>query len=190
MVSRLSLFEQMLDGLAFLHAEGCMHRDIKPENILATSTPVRAVIIDFGCVTWEASSKDHMKGTIRYLAPEIIALKENTAPPNTVYNNSADIWSMGLTAYELLRASRTRFQRITWKYYDEELLSTIGIASALGSGEVNWVFSLIKEMLRWDPKSRTKSEQARQKCPTFKVERDRRWLSSGKREHAEDQVEC
>jgi serine/threonine protein kinase len=57
-----------------------MHRDIKPENILASAAPIRGVIIDFGCATWEKTSKDHMKGTIRYLAPEIIALKEKTAP--------------------------------------------------------------------------------------------------------------
>lgn len=133
MTSRLSLFEQMLDGLSFLHTEGCMHRDIKPDNILASASPVRAVIIDFGCATWESSSKDHMKGAIRYLAPEIIALKENTASPNTTYDMSADVWSMGLTAYELLRGSRARFQRISWKFYDEELLATVGVASALGS---------------------------------------------------------
>ncbi len=100
MTSRLSLFEQMLEGLAFLHAEGCMHRDIKPDNVLASSSPLRAVIIDFGCATWDKTSKDHMKGTIRYLAPEIIALKENTSTRNSGYDMSADVWSMGLTAYE------------------------------------------------------------------------------------------
>jgi serine/threonine protein kinase len=183
MTSRLTLFEQMLEGLAFLHSEGCMHRDIKPDNVLASSAPVRAVIIDFGCVTWEKISSDHMKGTIRYLAPEVIALKENTAPRNSTYNMSADVWSMGLTAYELLRGSRARFQRITWKFYDEELLSTIGVASALGSDEVRWAFTLMKEMLRWDSKSRITSEQAHHKCPGFKAEREQRQLQHGKREH-------
>jgi serine/threonine protein kinase len=183
MTSRLLLLEHMLDGLAFLHSEGCMHRDIKPDNILASLSPVRAVIIDFGCATWETSSKDHMKGTIRYLAPEIISLKENTAPQNATYNMSADIWSMGLTAYELLRGSRARFQRISWRFYDEELLATINIASALGSNEVRWAFDLIKEMLRWDPKSRIKSEHARLKCPTSEPERQPRQLQPGKREH-------
>jgi serine/threonine protein kinase len=184
MTSRLSLFEQMLEGLAFLHAEGCMHRDIKPDNILASCSPLRAVIIDFGCATWDKTSEDHMKGTIRYLAPEIIALKENTAARNSSYDMSADVWSMGLTAYELLCGSRARFSRISWKFYDEELLSTIGVTSALGSDEVKWAFSLVKEMLRWDPKSRIQSEQAVQKCPTYKTQMEQRQLKLGKRKHS------
>jgi serine/threonine protein kinase len=174
----------MLDGLAFLHAEGCMHRDIKPDNILASPSPVRAVIIDFGCATWDRTSTDHMKGTIRYLAPEIIALKENTAPRNSTYDMSADVWSMGLTTFELLRGSRTRFQRMSKKFYHEELLPALSVGSKGAGDEIIWVFGLVKEMLHWEPKSRITSEQAFRKCPGFKAEREqRRQLQPGKREH-------
>jgi serine/threonine protein kinase len=79
MSDRLSLIEQMLEGLAFIHSEGCMHRDIRPENVLVSSSPLQAVIIDFDCATFDKTSKDHMKGTIRYLAPEVIALKHGIA---------------------------------------------------------------------------------------------------------------
>lgn len=161
-----------------------MHRDIKPENVLASEFPIRAVIIDFGCATWEKTSKDHMKGTIRYLAPEIIALKDNTAPRNAAYDMSADVWSMGLTAYELLRGSRARFQRIAKVFYDEELLPTIHVGPALLSDiTADWAHALIKEMLRWEPKSRIKSDQAYQRCPSLKIEKDQRRLQPGKREH-------
>lgn len=49
--SRLLLLEKMFEGRAFLYGELCMHRDIKPENILASESPVQAVMIDFGCAT-------------------------------------------------------------------------------------------------------------------------------------------
>lgn len=185
MATRLSLFEDLLEGMAFIHSEGCMHRDLKPDNILASASPIRAVIIDFGCATWDKTSTDHMKGTIRYLAPEIIALKDNTAPKNSFYDMSADVWSMGLTALELLRGSRTRFQKITRKIYEEELRPTTNVGPALEGDGLNWGLGLIREMLRWDQRSRIKAEQARQTCPTFikaKGQRQRQ-LQSGKREH-------
>jgi serine/threonine protein kinase len=55
MSSRISLVEQLLEGLTFLQREGCMHRDIKPENVLASvaALQVQAVIIDFGCATFD-----------------------------------------------------------------------------------------------------------------------------------------
>lgn len=81
--SRSSLLVQMLEGLAFIHNEKCMHRDIKPQNILISRSPLRAVIIDFGWAIWDRTSADHRKGTIRYLAPAIIALKEKTITSKT-----------------------------------------------------------------------------------------------------------
>lgn len=56
-----------------------MHRDIQLENIIASTEPLRGVIIDFGAAAWNPTSNDHLKGTIRYLAPEIIGLKSDGA---------------------------------------------------------------------------------------------------------------
>lgn len=186
MSCRLSLFEQLLEGLAFLHGEGCMHRDIKPENILASDSPVQAVIIDFGCATWDKTSKDHMKGTICYLAPEIIALKENTAPPNTTYDISADVWSMGLTAFEMMHSFRVRFERISQKFYDEELLPTIATSRTYPmDNSEDWAYCVIREMLRWNPRSRIRAEQAYQQCPRSHTGREQRQLQPGKRGHSD-----
>ncbi len=119
--SRLNLIAQALSGLAFIHSKSCMHRDIKPENILGSAppSPLRAVIINFGAATFSPISTDYLKGTIRYLAPEIIALKYRTAHAGTYYDKKADIWSMGLTAYEMLCAWRFRGDYITRSLYSE-----------------------------------------------------------------------
>lgn len=71
------LIAQGLDGLAHLHKNGIMHRDVKPVNIAVVQRqPPQAVLIDFGCATTQAASRDHMKGTIPWLALEILALKD------------------------------------------------------------------------------------------------------------------
>ena len=162
MSDRLSLIEQMLEGLAFIHSRGCMHRDIRPENVLVSSSPLQAVIIDFGCATFDKTSKDHMKGTIRYLAPEVIALKHGTASNDSTYNMSVDIWSLGLTAHELLSGSRTpRFSEITRKIYDTDLLPALRV-NLRPNGDVHptWAVSLLEETLRWDASARIKSTDA------------------------------
>lgn len=177
----------MLEGLAFLHGEGCMHRDIKPENILASLSPVQAIIIDFGCATWARTSRDHMQGTISYLAPEVIALKMETAAPNTTYDISTDVWSMGLTVHELIRGSRIRFDKISRKFYDETLIPSIEFGHLfLEEGLNDWVSSLIREMLQWNPRLRIKAEQAYRRCPDFHTEAEQRQLQHGKREHEDE----
>lgn len=82
---RLMLFKHVSEGLAFLHKMGLaflhkmglMHRDIKPGNmvVVGRKSP-EGIIIDFGCSTWEKVSSKHLVGTIAYLAPEVIALKQ------------------------------------------------------------------------------------------------------------------
>ena len=104
---RITLCMQALDGLHFLHTNGCMHRDIKLDNIWASPKPLQAVIIDFGCATWDTQSLDHGVGTIRYLAPEILDIKH--ASSTIPYNRLVDVWSLGKNLFtELFLKSMNR----------------------------------------------------------------------------------
>lgn len=86
-----------------------MHRDIKPDNIGVSGNSeqtLKYILLDFGHATRQSSSKDHEKGTIRYLAPEVMALKnrQSTIP----YDFRVDIWALGMTALELSEDFRVR----------------------------------------------------------------------------------
>jgi hypothetical protein len=60
----------------------------KLENIVTSAEPLREVIADFGAATRSPTSNDHLKGTIRYLAPEIMGLNQ-TAPHGSVYDRGS-----------------------------------------------------------------------------------------------------
>ncbi|KAL8709690.1 MAG: hypothetical protein Q9220_005630 [cf. Caloplaca sp. 1 TL-2023] len=102
--AKLALFADYARGLAFLHGQhGIMHRDINPNNLAVTSLRnPRGIIIDLDAATDSGTSYDHMQGTISYLAPEIINLKNaqsgQTRPP---YNRGVDIWALGLSMHAL-----------------------------------------------------------------------------------------
>ncbi|XP_022106931.1 spindle assembly checkpoint kinase-like, partial [Acanthaster planci] len=74
-----------------------IHRDLKPENIIIDNTD-HVKILDFGISIDRFFLKDIFKsgivGSIKYLAPELIAKQETT--------NKTDIYAMGLIMYELL----------------------------------------------------------------------------------------
>jgi serine/threonine-protein kinase len=93
---------QSLSGLAAIHRAGAIHRDIKPANIMLTSDPMRAVIMDFGLVR-DVRFEDDMRtlaGTPAYIAPELV---EGRAGADG--SHLADIYSMGVSIYELLTGS-------------------------------------------------------------------------------------
>jgi len=86
---------QSLLGLDYLHSQKKIHRDIKSGNILLTDDGL-CKLADFG-VSAELSTTlakaKTMIGTPYFMAPEVLM--------NLEYDNRADIWSMGITAYEL-----------------------------------------------------------------------------------------
>ena len=114
--AQLALLKDYITGLSHLHDKGIMHRDIKPENLAIRSIqdPI-GVILDLDAATTLKSSTDHTKGTVPYLAPEIIALKDwspSDGPVPQSYEKRIGLWTLGLSMYALMAPCHW-----SWRYF-------------------------------------------------------------------------
>lgn len=99
-----SIFSNVFEALAFVHAQGIVHRDIKPSSILLHSKEGPAYLSDFGSAwhpslstaTEPANAKVLDIGTGPYRAPEVLF-------GNREYDCAVDIWSAGTVVAECCR---------------------------------------------------------------------------------------
>ena len=94
----MGILVDSLKGLDHAHSHHILHRDIKPENIFINDKG-RAMIGDFGVarkISRSTMARTYI-GTPLYMAPEVI---QN--PLGEAYDWTADIYSLGLVAYEML----------------------------------------------------------------------------------------
>jgi hypothetical protein len=94
-VARVGL--QAAEALGYAHARGVLHRDVKPSNLLL-DTAGNVWITDFGLAKMLADPDNlthtgDFVGTLRYMAPERF---------NGHGDARSDVYSLGLTLYELL----------------------------------------------------------------------------------------
>ena len=90
---------QAASGLAHAHECGIVHRDIKPANLML-DVRGNVLITDFGLARIESDAGMTMSGdllgTLRYMSPEQAMAKR------VVIDHRTDIYSLGVTLYELL----------------------------------------------------------------------------------------
>lgn len=87
---------QVAHALQYAHTAGVCHRDIKPANLLVANDGT-IWLVDFGLARLaednELTQTGDLLGTLRYMSPEQVVGK---------FDNRSDVYSLGLTLYELL----------------------------------------------------------------------------------------
>ena len=88
-----------------LHGRGLIHKDIKPANVLVDSETGRVRLTGFGIASrlprerQSPEPPEFIAGTLAYMAPE------QTGRVNRSIDSRSDLYSLGVTFYEMLTGS-------------------------------------------------------------------------------------
>ncbi|WP_437489910.1 AAA family ATPase [Sorangium sp. So ce1014] len=98
----LRIVASVADIIDSVHQRHVIHKDIKPHNILVDPETMQVKLIDFGIATrlsrenQVALAPDALEGTLAYMSPE------QTGRMNRVVDHRSDLYSLGVTLYEML----------------------------------------------------------------------------------------
>ncbi|MFJ6758346.1 protein kinase [Streptomyces sp. NPDC091273] len=156
------LLDQLLSGLAAVHAEGVVHRDIKPANILMEATGTgrpHLRLSDFGISMRKGEPRltetNYVVGTPGYFAPEQLLGAEPDFP--------ADLFAAGLVALYLLQGAKPDSQGLV-----EHFLAHGTPGAPQGVPAPLW--DVLAGLLQPDPQSRFRTATGARKALAEAVE--------------------
>ena len=151
-----TLLDQLLSGLAAVHAEGVVHRDIKPANLLLEATGTarpRLRLSDFGIAMRlgepRLTDTNLVVGTPGYISPEQMMGAEPDFP--------ADLFAVGLVALYLLEGAKPDTRALV-QYFAEH--GTPGAPK--GIPEPLW--EVVATLLQPDPQARFRTATGARKA--------------------------
>ncbi|QKV93774.1 protein kinase [Streptomyces sp. NA02950] len=113
-----TLLDQLLSGLAAVHAEGVVHRDIKPANILLEATGTgrpHVRLSDFGIALTKGEPRlteaNYVMGTPGYFAPEQMMGEDPDFP--------ADLFAVGLVTLYLLSGHKPDAEALVKRFSEQ-----------------------------------------------------------------------
>ena len=143
-------FQQIIDGVEYLHLSNITHRDLKPENLLLDKNH-RIKISDFG-LSYLGNSIDTLIetpcGTPSYAPPEMLKGEKY----NGVYS---DIWSCGIILYTMLVGNLPCAESKEELIYENIMQHNYYFPDNISKEAKD----LIKNMLKINPKDRYDFEQ-------------------------------
>ena len=175
--------DQLLHGLATMHAEGFTHRDLKPANVfVAQKSPSWWIKLgDFGITKRVQNSATALRtaiGTHDYMAPELFGYVPDQDEESSEYTNAVDLWAVGCVVFRLytqqvpfpsrenLSPLRCYCKRIRYKetLFPEEVLQE----SKVGEGAAEFILRLLEPR----PERRLTAEAALETAWLNSVEED------------------
>jgi len=113
------LMSQMLEAIVHVHSQCVVHRHIKPDNLLMVEDTMKSSLklADFGLACRIGTSCKLAKacGTLQYAAPEMLVGES--------YDHKVDIWSLGVTCFEMCTGRLPFAQQDDYKAYTQNILA-------------------------------------------------------------------
>ncbi|MEV0416291.1 serine/threonine-protein kinase [Streptomyces sp. NPDC050448] len=157
-----TLLDQLLSGLAAVHAEGVVHRDIKPANILMEATGTgrpHLRLSDFGISMRKGEPRltetNYVVGTPGYFAPEQLLGSEPDFP--------ADLFAVGLVSLYLLQGRKPDSQALVERFLAH---GTPGAPEGVPAP----LWDVVANLLQPDPQSRFRTATGARKALAEAVE--------------------
>jgi hypothetical protein len=99
----VNICNQLLAGVAALHAGGIIHRDLKPNNVMLETDSSHVSIMDFGLARPQEAENTLfgsgvIAGTPGYMAPEMLRGERPT--------KATDLFALGIVLHEVLTGER------------------------------------------------------------------------------------
>lgn len=172
----LEILVPTADAIMAAHEHGVVHRDLKPDNVFLETTSdggYEVKVLDFGIAkrfdtvgevgptddrtstaptTHGLTTTNSMVGTPSYMAPEQIRLEADVGTP-------ADVWMLGMLAYECLVGRRPERDPLTHGV-DDRLAEHALATEARGANGA--VIAFVLGMLALEPSARPSLAELRQ----------------------------
>lgn len=106
LAERVGLAVEVARAVEAVHARGVIHKDINPSNLVWNRATAALAVVDFGIATdlkRETPSRGRaelVEGTLGYVSPE------QTGRMNCSVDRRSDLYSLGVTLYELFAGQR------------------------------------------------------------------------------------
>lgn len=146
----LVLWKEALSALDYAHQKNMVHMDIKPSNIMLTEEG-QVKLIDFG-ISQDANKihQEYVLGTPYYMSPEQINGQR--------VDHRTDIYSFGVTMYELLTGSlpftRTNSREALLEEVKQRKMPSLGSMSGISQDLLKKTDAVIEKATEKDPYKR------------------------------------